>query len=121
MAGVENRNPEAADDVRTPKNATLQMLKVGGKAVGKATFQPGWRWSESIKPVVGTDDCEMHHLGYMVAGTLHVVHADGTEADIHAGDFYNVQPHHDAWVVGEEVVEAVEFDPTTASTFAADD
>ena len=65
-------------------------------------MQPGWRWSECIKPIAGTESCQSHHVGTVAAGQLHVRHEDGTEADIGPGDAYVIEPGHDAWVVGSE-------------------
>jgi hypothetical protein len=119
MAGVETRNLDAPDETRTPEKTLLQIVKLGGRTgVGRATFQPGWKWSESIKPVVGTDSCQVHHLGVLLAGSMHVVHDDGSEVDVGTGEVYEIQPGHDAWVLGDEPVVAVEFDPTTVETFA---
>ncbi len=118
MAGVEIRNFDPPDETRTPPNTKIEVVAVGGATVGRLTLQPGWRWSESIKPIVGSDDCRTHHLGIMLSGRLHVVHSDGSEADVAPGDVYNIQPGHDAWVVGDEPVVGVEFDTATAATFA---
>ena len=118
MAGVATRNFDAPDTTRTPDKAVVAVVDVGGATVGRATFQPGWRWSESIKPIVGGDSCQVHHLGVLIAGQMHVVHDDGSESDLHAGDVYNIQPGHDAWVVGDEVAVGVEFDAATAAGFA---
>lgn len=118
MAGAERRSPGEADETRTPPNAKVEVVRLSGVTVGRATFQPGWRWSESIKPVAGTDSCQVHHLGVLLSGRMHVVHEDGTEVDLSAGDVYNVEPGHDAWVVGEEEVVGVEFDMSTAESFA---
>src|SRR5690348_10605736 len=79
---------------------------------------PGYRWSECIKPVVGTDSCHAHHVGVIVSGSLHVVHTDGTEGDVTPGMAYVIEPGHDAWVVGDEPMVAFEFDSSTAQSFA---
>jgi hypothetical protein len=118
MAGVETRNLDAPDETRTPDKVVLQLAKLGTTQVGRGTFEPGWRWSESIKPIAGTDSCQVHHLGVLTAGRMHVVHDDGSEADISAGEVYEIQPGHDAWVIGDESVVAVEFDPATVAVFA---
>ena len=117
MAGVESRNLDAPDETRTPNKTVLQIVKLGGTSVARATFEPGWKWSECIKPIAGTDSCQVHHLGVLMAGRIHVVHDDGSEADISAGEVYEIQPGHDAWVVGDETAVGVEFDPATVSTF----
>jgi hypothetical protein len=97
------------DERRTPDKTQVDIVSVGGNEVGRFTFQPGWRWSECVKPVAGTDSCQLAHLGYAVTGTIHVIHDDGTEADVGAGSAYVLAPGHDAWVVGDEPFVGVEF------------
>ena len=86
MAGINVKNFESADEVRTPDKSEIAVVDLGAVKAGRLTAQPGWKWSECIKPVVGTDSCEAHHVGVIVAGTLHVVHNDGTEGDAGPGD-----------------------------------
>ena len=93
------------------------MAGVVAKAA-RMTLQPGWRWSESIKPIVGTESCQARHVGVVVSGKLHIKHDDGTEGEPGAGDAYVIEPNHDAWVVGDEAFVAYEFDSTTAGTKA---
>jgi len=107
--GVTNRGLESPDETRTFANGQLQVVKVGGSTIGRYTFEPGWRWSESVKPIAKTDSCQAHHIGYVLSGTLHVVTDDGGEAELGPGEAYEVQPGHDAWVVGAEPVKSVEF------------
>lgn len=109
MAGIEARDFESPDETRTPDKTTVELVNLAGGQIGRYTFQPGWRWSECIKPVVKTDSCEVEHIGYVVTGTLHVVHDDGTEDDAAAGAVYRIAPGHDAWVVGDEPTILVEF------------
>lgn len=118
MAGIETKNLDSPDETRTPDKAKIDIVHVGGATVGRATLRPGWRWSESIKPMVGTDACEIRHFGVLLAGRIHVAHNDGTEADLGPGDIYSIEPGHDAWVVGDEAVVGVEFDTSAAETFA---
>jgi hypothetical protein len=118
MAGFEARNFDTPDETRTPEKTEVATVTVGGAKVGRATLQPGWRWSECIKPVAGTEDCKAHHLGILLSGVIHVVHADGSEGDVNAGDVYSIEPGHDAWVVGDEVAVGIEFDPSTVVSFA---
>src|SRR5438067_1395119 len=75
----------------------------------RLTLQPGWRWSECIKPVVGTDSCQARHVGFAVSGRIRIEHDDGTTADIGPGDAYLIAPGHEAWVVGDEPFVGVEF------------
>ena len=109
MAGVETRNFDSPDETRTPDKTTVERVNVAGGQIGRYTFEPGWRWSECIKPVVQTDTCQVEHIGYVVTGTLHVEHEDGTTADLQAGSVYRVAPGHDAWTVGNEPAVFVEF------------
>ena len=109
MAGVEFRDFSSPDEVRSPDKTTVEVVKVGGGEIGRFTFQPGWRWSECIKPVVGTDSCQVEHVGYVVSGTMGIEHADGSKAEIPPGNVYRIAPGHDGWVVGDEAVVVVEF------------
>jgi len=118
MAGLSAKNFGSPDEVRTPDKTRVEVVDLGSVRAARLTAQPGWRWSECIKPVVGGDSCQAHHVGVIVSGTMHVVHNDGTEADARPGDAYVIEPGHDAWVVGDEPVVAFEFDSSTAQTFA---
>ena len=109
MPGVESRDFSAPDETRTPDKTKVELVNVAGGQIGRYTFQPGWRWSECIKPVVGTDSCQVEHIGYVVSGTLRVTHEDGSEGEVKAGDVYRIAPGHDAWVVGAEPAVFVEF------------
>jgi hypothetical protein len=118
MAGLTAKQFNSPDETRTPAKAKIEVLNLGSATAARLTAQPGWRWSECIKPVVGGDSCQAHHVGVIISGTMHVVHNDGTEGDITAGTGYEIQPGHDAWVVGDAPLVAYEFDSTTAQTFA---
>ena len=118
MAGIVKGNFDSADETRTPDKSKIDVLNLGNAKVARATFQPGWKWSECIKPVVGTDSCQARHFGTVVSGQLHVVHEDGTEGDAGPGDAYVIEPGHDAWVVGDEPFVAFEFESKTAAEFA---
>jgi hypothetical protein len=116
MAGVESKSVNTPEETRTPDKTRVDVVHVGDAEVGRFTFQPGWRWSECIKPVVKTDSCEAEHLGYLISGRLRIKHDDGTEIDLAPGDAYVIRPGHDGWVVGNEPAVAVEF--RSAGTFA---
>jgi mannose-6-phosphate isomerase-like protein (cupin superfamily) len=118
MAGLTTKSFGSADEVRTPDKTRVEVVDLGSVKAARLTVQPGWRWSECIKPVVGGDSCQAHHVGVIVSGTMHVVHNDGTEGDARPGDAYIIEPGHDAWVVGDEPVVSFEFDSSTAQTFA---
>jgi hypothetical protein len=76
--------------------------------LGRFKFEPGWRWSECIKPVAGTDSCQLSHVGHVLSGTITIRLEDGSEQTMRAGDSYTIPPGHDAWVVGDEPVVALE-------------
>ena len=109
MAGIEVNDFSKPDEVRRPDHTTIEVVNIAGGEIGRYTFQPGWRWSEHIKPVVGGESCQTNHIGYVASGTLHVESDDGTKADVKAGTVYRVAPGHDAWVVGNEPVTVFEF------------
>ncbi len=113
-----SKNFDAPDEVRTPPNSHIDVVDLSGAKVARMTLEPGWRWSESVKPIAGTDMCQVRHLGLLTAGTIHVVSTDGTERDIHAGEAYLIEPGHDAWVVGDTAASGFEFDQPAAATFA---
>jgi hypothetical protein len=116
MAGIALKSFDAPDETRTPPNTRVEVVRLGDQTAARFTFQPGWRWSESIKPVAGTDSCQARHVGAIVSGRLHVIHSDGTEGDASPGDAYVIEPGHDAWVVGDEPVVAFEFE--SGATYA---
>jgi hypothetical protein len=109
MPGVESRSFEYPDETRTPDKTTVELVNLAGGQIGRYTFQPGWRWSECIKPVVKTDTCQVEHVGYVVSGRLHVEHEDGSSGEATTGDVYRIAPGHDAWVVGDAPAVLVEF------------
>jgi hypothetical protein len=113
MPGVEARDFTEPDEIRTPPKTRVELVTVGDGQVGRYTFEPGWRWSECVKPVVGTDSCEVLHIGYVASGTLAVEHDDGSSGEATAGMVYRIAPGHDGWVVGHEPVVAIEFQGAT--------
>ena len=118
MAGVESRSFDSPDETRTPDKTTVDVVQLGATTAARFTFEPGWKWSECIKPTVGTDSCQKKHVGAILSGTLHIEHEDGTVGEAAAGDAYVVEPGHDAWVVGDEPVIALEFESQSAADYA---
>jgi hypothetical protein len=118
MAGITMKSFEAADDVRTPDKTRVEVVDLGGVTAARLTAEPGWRWSECIRPVVGGERCQVRHVGMIASGVMHIVHDDGSEGDATAGAAYVIEPGHDAWVVGDEPVVAFEFDSSAAQTYA---
>ncbi len=109
MKKMETKSMNRPDEVRSFDKGKVELVKIGGATVGRAIFQPGWKWSESVKPLVKTKSCEAPHFLYHVSGTLRVKMDDGTEVDLKAGDVSLLPSGHDAWVVGNEPVVVVDF------------
>jgi hypothetical protein len=118
MAGVTKLDFSAPEETRTPDKTRVDLIRMGDTTVGRFAFEPGWRWSECIKPVAGTDSCQARHVGIVGSGTMGVSHEDGTEMELAAGDAYVIEPGHDAWVVGEQPVVAFEFESRAAEEYA---
>jgi hypothetical protein len=85
------------------------VLKIGGQTIGRGTFEPGWRWSNDVKPLAGTDSCQVSHLAYVVSGRMGIRMDDGSEVKIGPGDVFACPPGHDAWVVGDQSCVSVDF------------
>ncbi len=109
MEKLEIKSFSKPDEVRTFDKGKLELIKVGGALIGRATFQPGWKWSESVKPIAKTESCQAPHFQYQVSGTLRVRMDDGTEKEIKAGEVAWVPSGHDGWVVGNEPVVIIDF------------
>ena len=118
MAGLEVRGFDAPDETRTPDKTRMEVVRVGGTSAARLTLEPGWKWSECIKPIAGTDSCQIRHVGFCQSGRMHVTHEDGSEGEIGPGDAYVIEPGHDAWVVGDEPLVGFEFQPQAAEEFA---
>lgn len=97
------------DEVREFPNGRLELVTIDGAAIGRAVFEPGWRWSTSVKPIAKTASCEAPHFQYHVSGVLRVRMDDGREFDCRAGDISKMDSGHDAWVIGNEPVVVVDF------------
>jgi hypothetical protein len=116
MAGIQRLDFDTSDETRTPEKTRIDLIRVGPTTSGRFAFEPGWRWSECIKPVAGTDSCQNRHVGVVASGRLGVLHEDGTELELAPGDAYVIEPGHDAWVVGDEPFVGYEFE--SAETYA---
>ena len=110
MSSVEVKSFSSADEVNDNfNNAKIEAVNVGGQRIMKLSLEPGWKWSNDIKPTVGTDSCQATHLGVIVSGTVAVKHNYGTEMSYSAGDAYSIAPGHDGWVVGNDPAVVYEF------------
>ena len=114
MGEVATRRFEAPDETRTLEHGRLDYVHLAGSTAALATFEPGWRWSTDVKPLVGTDSCQPHHVGCCTSGSLHVVADEGSEFEIGVGDIFEILPGHDAWVTSNGTYSAFEFQTTNA-------
>lgn len=106
---AERKSFTTPDEVRTFPKGKLELINIGGAVVGRATFEPGWKWSTSLQPLVKTKSCEAPHFQYHVSGTLKILMDDGTEFVCKAGDVSLLPEGHDGWVIGDEPVVVVDF------------
>ncbi|NKY46378.1 cupin domain-containing protein [Nocardia cerradoensis] len=105
------RNFDAADETREFESGSgrLEVVQAPSGAVGRAVFEPGWRWSTHVKPIAGTDSCQAAHIGYCVSGRMHIRMDDGTECEVGPGDFMQCPPGHDAWTVGDQACVMIDW------------
>ena len=96
------------DEVRSPDRTRVEIVRLEGYTIGRFRFEPGWRWSQCIKPVVHTELCQLSHVGHALAGRITVRMGDGEEKTIMAGESYTIPPGHDAWVEGTEPFVGIE-------------
>jgi hypothetical protein len=110
LAGLDVKNVGSPDETRPfADKGQAAVVEVSGHPVLYGTFEPGWRWSDHVKPIAGTDSCQATHLLYCLSGRMKVVMGDGSEGEIGPGDVAAIGPDHDAWVVGDEACVAVDF------------
>jgi len=105
----ESKSLNLPEEVRKFDKGKVEIVKIAGATIGRATFEPGWKWSTCVKPLANTNSCQAAHFGYQVSGTMTTRMDDGTEKISKAGDILNIPPGHDAWVVGNEAVVVVDF------------
>jgi mannose-6-phosphate isomerase-like protein (cupin superfamily) len=99
---LEKKGMANADEVRAFDKGHLALVTVGNVTFGRAVFQPGWAWSESVKPIAKTAHCEVGHVGFIVSGRMKVVMTTGDQIEFGPGDAVSIPPGHDAWIVGDE-------------------
>ncbi len=101
MPRLQVKHFDEPDDVREVPKARFETVQMGEAVIAHATFEPGWRWSVDLGPLMGAQSCPIHHLGFSVSGVCRVVMEDGQTMDIGPGGVYEIPPGHDAWVVGD--------------------
>src|SRR5689334_21827854 len=111
MAQLAGKRFESPDEVRefTDGKGRVELVDLNGHAVGRGIFEPGWRWSENVKPIAGTDSCQVDHIGYVIQGRMALKMDDGSEREFGPGDTFHMPPGHDAWIVGDETCVLLDF------------
>lgn len=108
-AGFELKNFAAADEIRNLPKTKIEVINFGETTIMRATFQPGWKWSECVKPTVGTTSCQAPHVNYIISGQMVIAMDDGTQKIISPGDMAIIPPGHDAWVISKEPCITIDF------------
>ena len=109
MSEAEHKRFTSPDETRPFEKGKVELLNIGGGTVGKLTLEPGWKWSEHVKPIAGTQWCEAPHFQYQVSGKLGIYMSDGKQLESVAGDVTALPSGHDAWVIGDEPVVLIDF------------
>ena len=110
MAQVEVKSFDSPDETRPFEGkGQANLCNVAGRPIGRGEFEPGWRWSNNVKPIAKTDSCEVSHLGYVLQGRMKIYMDDGSETELTAGDVVAIPPGHDAEVVGDESCVMLDF------------
>ena len=110
MAGLETKNLGSPDETRPfVDKGQAEVVTLGGHTFVRATFEPGWKWSEHVKPIAKTDSCQAGHTGYVISGRMHIRMDDGTEREVGPGDALVCAPGHDAWIIGNEACVMLDF------------
>jgi hypothetical protein len=102
MPAIVVRQFESPDERRDFENGSFEVIHAGGVTIGRARYEPGWRWSVDVGPVVGTTSCAIEHVGIVMSGRAAIAMDDGETAEVGPGDIFHVLPGHDSWVVGDE-------------------
>jgi hypothetical protein len=102
VSGIEIRRFEQPDETRTFEHGSFELVTIGGVAIGRASYEPGWVWSEHVGKPAGEELCQVEHVGLVVSGRAAVKMTDGTEGLLTPGNLFSIAPGHDSWVIGNE-------------------
>ena len=108
-SGLQGKSMDTPDETRTFPNGKVELVTLGGVTFGRMTAQPGWRWSEHVKPIAGTESCRATHTGVIVSGRIGIRMDDGSEREFGPGDAYVIPAGHDGWVIGDEPYVGVDY------------
>jgi quercetin dioxygenase-like cupin family protein len=112
MATLQRKRFDSPEETRPflDDKGRVEIVDLSGNAVGRGTFEPGWRWADHVKTLSGTESCRVEHIGYVLSGRMRVVMDDGAEIEVGPGDVFHMPPGHDAWTVGDEACVLVDFE-----------
>ena len=101
---------ESPDEVRVMEKGKFELVHIGEMTIGRATYEPGWKWSEHVGPAVGATRCHVEHLGLVLSGAATAAFDDGRVVELHAGELFHIPPiPHDSWVIGDEPYVSLHF------------
>jgi len=107
---IEVRNFDKPDETRPFEGkGGADVVVLMGRPIARGTFEPGWRWSTNVKPIAGTDSCQVSHLGYCAAGRMRITMDDGSTQEVSAGEVVAIPPGHDAEILGDEDCVIIDF------------
>ena len=110
MQKLEKKNFNNSDETKSNPYFKVETIKIGDTTFQRQTFQPGWKWTKDVKPLMKTDLCPLHHKGVLLSGKLHIVLENGDKLDAIPGDAIIIPPRHDAWVIGKEPAVFINFE-----------
>jgi hypothetical protein len=109
MLDVILKRFEHPDELRTFEKGKFEIVRLGGMVIGRASYEPGWKWSQHVGAATGAKSCTVEHVGMVVSGRATAAMDDGRVIEIKAGDIFHIAPGHDSWVVGEEPYVSLHF------------
>ena len=107
--GVILKRFDQPDETRSFEKGKFEIVHIGGMTIGRATYQPGWRWSEHVGKATGARSCTVEHVGMVIAGCATAAMDDGRVIEMRAGDIFYIPPGHDSWVVGDQPYVSLHF------------
>ncbi|MDN5859281.1 MAG: cupin domain-containing protein [Pseudonocardia sp.] len=108
-ASLAKASFDAPTETRSFPDGRLELVDLGDAVIGRFVLEPGWRWSRCVRPTAGTATCRQPHLGYVLAGRMHVAMDDGAAGEAGPGEVFRIDPGHDAWTVGDETTVLLDF------------
>jgi quercetin dioxygenase-like cupin family protein len=109
QGGLQGKSLDSPDETRSFDNGKLDVVELANVTVGRATFEPGWRWSEHVNPIAGTESCQVPRVGYVISGRMGIAMDDGTEQEFGPDEAFVIPPGHDGWTVGDEACIVLDF------------